>query len=57
MSKSIDEQIIYWYRNGFSAKGIAEKTGLKLNTVKWRLYEIRKTRKLLRWWAETPEGV
>ncbi len=57
MSKDIDEQIIYWYRNGFSAKGIAEKTGLKLNTVKWRLYEIRKTRKLLRWWAETPEGV
>jgi DNA-directed RNA polymerase specialized sigma24 family protein len=57
MSKDIDEQIIYWYRNGFSAKGIAEKTGLKLNTVKWRLQEIRKKQKLLRWWAETPEGV
>ena len=56
MNKSIDEQIIYWYRNGYDNSGIAEKTGLKLNTVKWRLQEIRKERKLLRWWAEEPEG-
>jgi DNA-directed RNA polymerase specialized sigma24 family protein len=52
MTKDYDEQIIYLYRNGYSAQGIADKTGLKLNTVKWRLQEIRKTRKLLRWWAE-----
>jgi hypothetical protein len=56
MGKSIDEQIIYWYRNGYGPAGIAEKTGLKLNTVKWRLYEIKKERKLLRWWAEEAEG-
>lgn len=56
MSKSIDEQIIYYYRNGFDNQGIADKTGLKLNTVKWRLQEIRKKQKLLRWWAEEPEG-
>lgn len=55
MNKSIDEQIIYWYRNGYDNSGIAEKTGLELNTVKWRLQEIRKTRKVLRWWAEEPD--
>ena len=52
MTKDYDEQIIYYYRNGFDNQAIADKTGLKLNTVKWRLHEIRKTRKLLRWWAE-----
>lgn len=53
---NIDEQIIYYYRNGYGPAGIAEKTGLKLNTVKWRLQEIRKKQKLLRWWEEEPEG-
>jgi len=48
----MDEQIIYYYRNGFSAKGISEKTGLTVNQVKYRLQQIRKTRKLLRWWDE-----
>ena len=52
MSKSIEEKIIYYYRNGYSRKAIAEKTGLKENTVKWHLHEIRKTRKLSRWWEE-----
>lgn len=48
----MDEQIIYYYRNGFSAKAISEKTGLTVNQVKYRLQQIRKTRKLLRWWDE-----
>lgn len=46
------DKIIYYYRNGFSGKAIAEKTGLSITQVRYRLQQIRKTQKLLRWWEE-----
>ena len=47
-----DKKIIYYYRNGYKNKGIAEKTGLTINQVKWRLVVIRKKREVKRWWEE-----
>ena len=48
----MDDKIIYYYRNGFSAKSISDKTGLTVNQVKYRLQQIRRKRELKRWWEE-----
>ena len=48
----IDKQLIYYYRNNFKTKQIAEKTGLQLNTVRNKLARLRKHGKLKRWWEE-----
>lgn len=48
----MDDKIIYYYRNGFSAKVISEKTGLTVNQVKYRLQQIRRKQSVLRWWEE-----
>ena len=51
----MDNKIIYYYRNGYSAKDIAEKTGLTVSQVKWRIQQIKKKQPLLRWWEEEPD--
>ena len=48
----IDKQLIYYYRNNFKTKQMAEKTGLDLNTVRNKLARLRKHGKLKRWWEE-----
>lgn len=47
-----DKQIIYYYRNGFRIKDIAQKTGLTVDQVKWRLKVIKSKQKLVRWYEE-----
>lgn len=54
---SIDEQIIYYYRNGWSRKEIAEKLGITHNQVMYRLQKIRQSRPVKRWWEEQNERV
>ena len=49
---SINEQIIYYYRNGYRIKEIAAKTGLSEETVKHKLCQLRKERQVKRWWEE-----
>lgn len=46
----VNEQIIYYYRNGYRLKDIAAKTGLTVIAVKSRLERIRKKREVKRWW-------
>lgn len=48
----MDNKIIYYYRNGYSAKAISEKTGLTVPQVKYRLQVIRRTKNIKRWWEE-----
>ena len=48
----INEQIIYYYRNGYRLKDIADKTGLTVAAVKNRLHKIRKKQEVKRWWKE-----
>lgn len=49
-SKDLDDQIVYYYKNGWSQKRIAEDLGLTENAVKQRLFKIRKKTEVKRWW-------
>lgn len=49
---SINEQIMYYYRNGYKLKEIAVKTGLSVETVKHKLWQLRKKQQVKRWWEE-----
>ena len=51
----MDKQIMHYYRSGYSVKSIAEKTGLTLGQIKYRLQVIKKKQPLLRWWEEEPD--
>ena len=53
VDKNIEKQLIYYYRNGFSAKAMSEKTGLTINQIRWRLKMIKRKQKLVRWWEES----
>ena len=48
----INKQIIYYYRNGYRLKEIANKTGLSVNIVKHKLCQLRKKQQVKRWWEE-----
>lgn len=48
----IDKKIIYYYRNGFRVKTMAEKLGLELRVVKNRVNRLRPYGLLKRWWDE-----
>ena len=48
----INEQIIYYYRNGYKIKEIAVKTGLSIAAVESRLCRLRRKREVKRWWEE-----
>lgn len=48
----LDKKLIYYYRNNFPKKSMAEKTGLDLKTVQNRLNRLRKHGMLKRWWEE-----
>ena len=47
-----DKKLIYYYRNDFSTKQMAEKLGLELNTVRNKLARLRHHGHLKRWWNE-----
>lgn len=49
-SKQLDERIIYYHRNGWPQKRIAEELGLTHAAVKIRLSKIRKNQEAKRWW-------
>lgn len=49
---SINEQIVYYYRNGWKIKDIAAKTGLTAVAVSHRLHKIRKTQEVKRWYEK-----
>lgn len=49
-SKKLDERIIYYYRNNWMIKRIADELGLTVPAVKRRLTKIRKKQEVKRWW-------
>ena len=49
---NVNDQILYYYRNGWKLKDIAEKTGLTMAAVSSRLQKMRKKREVKRWWKE-----
>lgn len=52
----IDKKLIYYYRNNFPKKSMAEKTGLELRLLENRLVRLRKNGYLVRWWEEGVEN-
>ena len=48
----IDRKILYYYRNNFPTKTMAEKLDLELRIVKNKLVRLRKHGYLKRWWEE-----
>lgn len=48
----VDKKIIYYYRNGFKIKTMAEKTGLELKIITRKLARLRYHGLLKRWWDE-----
>ena len=48
----LDKKLIYYYRNNFPKKEMAEKTGVELRIVNNRLLRLRKYGMLKRWWEE-----
>ena len=48
----LDKKLIYYYRNNFPKKSMAETTGLDLRIVNNRLSRLRKHGLLKRWWEE-----
>ena len=48
----IDIKILYYYRNNFPTKTMAEKLGIELMIVKNKLVRLRKHGYLKRWWEE-----
>ena len=51
-SKQIDNEIIYYFENGWKLKDIAIKLDLTPVAVKSRLQRIRRKREIKRWWEE-----
>lgn len=49
---NVNDQIIYYYRNGYKIKDIADKTGLTVVAVKSRLQRIRRKQTVNRWWEK-----
>ena len=54
---SLDKRIKYYYRNNFSIKEISNKTGLKYNTVIYRIHKMKKRGILKKWWEEDVEEI
>lgn len=50
--KEADKQIIYYYRNGFRAKDIADRLGMTVPQIKYRIQRLRGKGMLKRWWKE-----
>ena len=48
----LDKKLMYYYRNDFPKKAMAEKTGLDLKIIHNRLVRLRKHGMLKRWWEE-----
>ena len=48
----LDKKLIYYYRNNFPKKSIAEKTGVELRIINNRLIRLKKHGLLKRWWEE-----
>ena len=48
----LDKKLIYYYRNDFKTKYVAELTGVELRIIKNRLARLRKYKMLKRWWEE-----
>lgn len=47
-----DQKLIYYYRNNFRTKSMAEKMGLDLRIVKNKLVRLKKHGYLKRWWDD-----
>lgn len=48
----IDKKIVYYYRNDFRVKNIADLTGVELKIIKNRMARLRRLGMLKRWWDE-----
>ena len=48
----LDKKIIYYYRNNFPTKSMAEKTGFETKLIQNRITRLRKYGLLKRWWEE-----
>lgn len=48
----IDRWVIYYYRNDFKKKTMAEKLGIEVRIVENKIKRLRKYGLLKRWWEE-----
>ena len=48
----LDKKIIYYYRNNFRTKSMAEKTGVEVRIIRNRIARLRRYGYLKRWWEE-----
>ena len=48
----LDKKIIYYYRNDFRTKTMAEKTGVEVRLIQNRIARLRRYGYLKRWWEE-----
>lgn len=51
----IDRWVIYYYRNDFKKKTMAEKLGVEVRIVENKIKRLRKYGFLKRWWEEEVE--
>lgn len=51
-SREINNQVVYYYRNGWKIKAIAAKLDITEGEVRGRLRRIRKKREVKRWWED-----
>ena len=51
----LDRKLMYYYRNNFKNKTIAQLTGLELRIIKNRMIKLKKQGLLKRWWEEENE--
>ena len=54
---NLDKKIAHYYRNDFPIKEISNKTGLKYNTVIYRIHKMKKRGILKKWWEEDVEEI
>lgn len=47
---TLNDQILYYYKNGWRMKDIAAKLGLTTIAVKSRINRMRKKQEVKRWW-------
>ena len=48
----IDRKVIYYYRNDFKKKTMAEKLGVEVRIVENKIKRLKKYGLLKRWWEE-----
>lgn len=48
----IDRKLIYYYRNNYKTKSMAQKLGIEVRVVRNKLIRLKRYGCLKRWWEE-----